>query len=307
MRSADEAVSYLKTLHGLIRNIEISDANMQEGSFRCDVNISVRKLGDKLGIRTELKNLNSFKFIDKAIKYEVARQIDIIENGGTIKQETRSYDVIKNKTLPLRSKEDAHDYRYFPDPDLLPVVIEQSFIDEVKSQLPATKEQKTQELVDIYSLKQTDAELISSNKLMSKYFIELAENVNNKKLASNWLITSLAHETSIGPQSLAELINEIDNGMVSASAAKKVFAAMQEQNKSAKELIKELGLAQISDMSELDSIISEVIKSNPEQIEQYKSGKTKVFGFLVGQVMQKSKGKANPKQVSDILKKELIK
>ncbi len=315
MRSIEEAVTYLKTLHSLVRYIGISDGNMQEGSFRCDVNVSVRQLGAELGTRAELKNLNSFKFVEKAIEYEVERQIAVLENGGKVLQETRLYDAAKNETRSLRSKEEAQDYRYFPDPDLLPVVFDEGLIAEVKKSLPELPRAKKERFQRVYGLSPYDAGVLVAEREMADFYEALVALTHDPKLSSNWLMgdfsaflndKNLSIITSpIQPEALAGLLNRITDGTISGRIAKEVFEAMTVGEGSADEIIDKKGLKQISDEGVLEKIILEVMENNPAQLAEYRSGKEKLFGFFVGQVMKVSQGKANPDQVNAILKERL--
>lgn len=318
IRSAKEAVAYLKTLHSLVRYLGISEANMQEGMFRCDVNISVRLKGAaKFGTRTELKNLNSFRFVEQAIIYEIQRQIDILEGGGVIVQETRQYDAQEGITRSMRSKEEAHDYRYFPDPDLLPLVITDDFIETVSNSLPELPWAKRSRFQADYQLSAYDANLLSSTREIADYFesvIKQAPEVSPKIIA-NWVNGELAAALNkenlnikvspVSANQLAGLLKNISSGAISNNIAKQVFAAMWQGEGEADVIIEKQGLKQISDSSAIEKIVDEIIQNNPEQVAQYRSGKDKLFAFFVGKVMQTTKGKANPQQVNDILKKKL--
>ncbi|TNF67035.1 MAG: Asp-tRNA(Asn)/Glu-tRNA(Gln) amidotransferase subunit GatB [Gammaproteobacteria bacterium] len=318
IRSAKEAITYLKTLHTLVRYLDISDGNMQEGSFRCDVNVSVRPKGQaELGTRAEVKNVNSFRFIERAITYEIERQISLIENGGTVVQETRLYDAAKNETRSLRTKEDAHDYRYFPDPDLLPAVFDQAFVDDVLTTMPELPEQKRQRLMVDYALSAYDASVLVSSRALSDYYETVVAKTSDAKLSANWVMGDLAamlnkenitiKESKVEAQKLAELINRIKDNTISGRIAKEVFEIMWESSDSADHIIEAKGLKQITDTSALEHMVDEIITNSPQQLEQYKSGKTKLFGYFVGQVMKASKGKANPQQINTILKEKLEK
>ncbi len=315
MRSAKEAVAYLKTLHSLVKYLDICDGNLQEGSFRCDANVSVRKKGaEKFGTRAELKNINSFKFVEKAINLEVERQIGILENGGTVVQETRLYDSDKNETRSMRSKEDAMDYRYFPDPDLLPVILSPDLIASIKNSLPELPTQKCERFQKTFGLTEYDATLLSSSKDMANYFEELTKSVD-PKLASNWILGELSAylnknnlditESPITPALLSGLLTRITDNTISNNIAKKVFEKMWEAKKTADEIIEVEGLKQVSDSGAIIKVIEEVIKNNPTQVAEYRSGKDKLFGFFVGQVMKAMGGKANPVQLNELLKKYL--
>ncbi|MSP53802.1 MAG: Asp-tRNA(Asn)/Glu-tRNA(Gln) amidotransferase subunit GatB [Gammaproteobacteria bacterium] len=317
MRSAKEAVAYLKTLHTLVRYLGICDGNMQEGSFRCDANVSVRPKGQKeFGTRAELKNINSFRFVERAINHEVARQIDILENGGRIVQETRLYDADKNETRSMRSKESANDYRYFPDPDLLPVVIEQSFVEQIRTQLPELPHEKRERFKSEYELNAYDADVLISNQELAAYFETVVKNTQAApKISANWVISELLGalnkhnlelaQTPVTANQLALLLTRIHDNTISGKIAKTVFEAMWEAQGTPDEIIEKQGLRQVSDSGALEKIIDEVIAQNPTQVTDYRSGKDKLFAFFVGQVMKVSKGKANPEQVTELLKKKL--
>ena len=318
MRCAHEAVIYLKTLHNLVRYIGISDANMQEGNFRCDVNISIRQKGHKkLGTRTEIKNLNSFRFVELAIAYEIDRQIDILESGGHIKQETRSYDPDRNLTRTLRSKENADDYRYFPDPDLLPVELSDEFIQSIKENLPELPWEKQARYQTKYGLNQSDAGILANNIDMAFYFenVFIAQSALPAKMIANWMITDLTGalnqhhldipQNPISAEQFALLLIRIHDKTLSSTLAKHVFTAMWNQEGNVDDIIKAKDLQQISDNNEIEKIITDIIIHNPEQVAQYREGKTKVFSFFVGQVMKATKGKANPQIVNTILKSKL--
>ncbi|MFO1258004.1 MAG: Asp-tRNA(Asn)/Glu-tRNA(Gln) amidotransferase subunit GatB [Gammaproteobacteria bacterium] len=318
MRTAEEAVAYLKTLHALVRYLGISDGNLQEGNFRCDANVSVRPLGEtKLGTRTEMKNINSFRFVEQAIHHEVARHISILEQGGKIIQQTRLFDPVKQETRPMREKEEANDYRYFPDPDLLPVQLSPDFIETIRKTLPELPEQKRERFVKEFGLSDYDANLLTSSRELADYFetVEKSLTSSNPKLAANWImgdllgaLNKLSLELTKSPVSstaLAALLNRIQDNTISGKIAKTVFEAMLQGEGSPDEIIEKQGLKQVTDTSAIEKIIDEIIEANPEQVEQYRSGKDKVFGFFVGQVMKRSQGKANPAQVNDILKAKL--
>lgn len=312
LRSAKEAVAYLKVLHSLVRYLDISDGNMQEGSFRCDANVSVRRVGDpKLGTRAEIKNINSFRFVEKAINYEIERQINILEDGGQIIQETRLYDADKNETRSMRSKEEANDYRYFPDPDLLPVVLTEDFINTVRDSLPELPHQKRARFHEDYQLSEYEANILSGTKEMADYFESLSK-LSQPKLAANWMLGELAAslnknnlditQSPITPENFAGLLNRIADQTLSHNIAKKVFEIMWETQKSADIIIQEENLQQVTDTDAIVKIIKEIIKHNPEQYAEYRAGKDKLFGFFVGQVMKAMGGKANPAQLNILLK-----
>jgi len=316
MSSAEEAVAYAKKLHELVQWIGICDGNMQEGNFRCDVNVSVKKKGDKkLGTRREIKNLNSFKFIKQAVDYEVNWQIERLEDGGTIKQSTILFDPDSGETREMRSKEEANDYRYFPDPDLLPLVISQEKINMIKSEMYELPSQMKSKLVKEFGLSNYDADGITSNIDVANFFRELLSFKVSAKLASNWILTNLfsrLNESNIDIKNsplkankLAELILRIEDKTISNNAAKKVFDEIWDQEESVDDVIEKLGLKQISNLNEVEDILNQVLKDNEAMVEEYKSGKDKAFNALIGQVMKASKGKANPGQVSQLLKDKL--
>jgi aspartyl-tRNA(Asn)/glutamyl-tRNA(Gln) amidotransferase subunit B len=317
MRSAKEAIAYMKKLHSLVRYLEICDGNMQEGSFRCDANVSVRPVGRaQLGTRAELKNLNSFRFVERAINYEIERQIDILESGGSIVQETRLYDADNNETRTMRSKEEAHDYRYFPDPDLLPLIIEPEFVEQVKTTLPELPDAKRQRFMQQYGLSGYDASVLISTREMANYFEEtVKESGSEAKLCANWVMVELGawlnkHNLEIiaspvSAKQLAGLLRRITDKMISGKLAKDVFEAMWKGEGDADTIIAQHGLQQVTDISAIELVIEEVIAKNPKQVADYRSGKEKLFGFFVGQVMKVSQGKANPEQVNELLKKKL--
>ena len=317
LRSAREAVAYMRKIHTIVRYLEISDGNMQEGSFRCDANVSVRRRGDEvLGTRTELKNLNSFRFVEKAIDFEVERQIELLEDGGKVVQETRLYDSDRDETRPMRSKEEANDYRYFPDPDLLPVVVDADYIAAVRESLPELPDAKNARFVSDYGLKAADAEILTANRPLADYFESVAKQTNAKaQVAANWIIGELSaalnrdvldiSSSRVPAGELALLINRIDDATISGKIAKEVFDAMWAGEGGADEIIAARGLKQITDSSAIDAIVAEVVAKNPAQAAEYRAGKDKLIGFFVGQVMKASGGKANPAQVNQALKKAL--
>lgn len=317
MRSAKEAVAYLKTVHTLVRYLGICDGNMQEGSFRCDTNVSVRPKGEtKLGTRTELKNINSFRFVERAINYEVERQINVIENGGKITQETRLYDPNKNETRPMRSKEEANDYRYFPDPDLLPLVISDELIEKVRQQLPELPQQKRARFMEQYGLSAYDASILVSSKDMADYYENVVkESGDQPKLAANWLINELLaalnkdgldiSESPITSAQLGKLVIRIADGTLSGKLAKSLFEGLLNQEGDVDDIIAKRGLTQVTDMSAIEKLIDEIMTANPQQVADYRAGKDKLFGFFVGQAMKASGGKLNPQQLNDLLKKKL--
>ena len=318
INTPQEAVAYLKSIHSIIRYLEISDGNMAEGSMRCDANVSVRRKGDEeLGTRTETKNVNSFRFVEKAIQYEIERQIHELESGNLIVQETRLYDSQQNTTRPMRSKEFANDYRYFPEPDLLPIKLEKDFIDEVISTMPEMPEQKRERFISEYNLSSYDADLLALDKDLADFFEEVSKVSGSPKLSANWIMGDLSaqlnnenlniQDSKISSEKLGELIIRINDGTISGKIAKDVFEKIWISGGEVDETIQKEGLEQVTNLDEIESMIDEVIRSNPQQLSQYKAGKDRLFGFFVGQVMKASEGKANPKQVNDILKEKLEK
>jgi aspartyl-tRNA(Asn)/glutamyl-tRNA(Gln) amidotransferase subunit B len=325
MRSAKEAVAYMKKVHTLVRYLEICDGNMQEGSFRCDANVSVRPAGQaEFGTRCEIKNLNSFRFIEKAINYEVARQIDVIEGGGKVRQETRLYDPDKGETRPLRSKEEANDYRYFPDPDLLPVAIDAAFVESVRTTLPELPDQKAARYVENFGLSAYDAGVLTASREMGDYYESVVARLGgHEKLAANWTMGELSAALNkdgleitasrVDAPRLAGLLARIADETISGKIAKEVFEQMwaeggddrRESPRDADAIIEAKGLRQITDSSAIERTIDEVMAANPRQLADYRSGKDKLFGFFVGQVMKVTGGKANPAQVNELLKKKL--
>ncbi|MDB3971895.1 Asp-tRNA(Asn)/Glu-tRNA(Gln) amidotransferase subunit GatB [Candidatus Thioglobus sp.] len=317
MRSAKEAVAYAKKIHALVQYIGICDGNMQEGSFRCDANVSIRPIGqEELGTRAELKNINSFKFIERAINLEVERQQDILEEGGKIVQETRLYDAVKHETRSMRSKEEANDYRYFPDPDLLPVEITDELIDSIKASLPELPVEKKARFIAELGLNEYDADVLTSQKSLADYFeIMLKDNEKNAKLCANWVMGELSaslnkhqldiENSPISANNLSQLIARIGDDTISGKIAKDVFKAMWEGEGSADAIIESKGLKQVTDTGAIEVIIDEIIANNAPQVEQFKSGNEKILGFFVGQAMKASQGKANPKLLNQLLREKL--
>ena len=316
LSSGEEAVAYLKKIHSIIRYLEISDGNMAEGSMRCDANVSLRKKGSKeLGTRPETKNVNSFKFVEKAIQHEIRRQIKILESGERVTQETRLYDSQLDETRPMRSKEYANDYRYFPEPDLLPVVLSEDFIKSVKDLMPELSEEKEKRFIKEYKLSAYDANVLSVDPNLSNFFEEVVVRSRNPKLAANWIMGELSAflnkenlsilETKVDSINLGNLLSRIEDSTISGKIAKEIFEEMWNSKKSPDEIIEEKGLKQVTDSSEIKKVINQVLDQNPSQLEQYKSGKEKLFGFFVGQVMKASRGKANPEQVNKLLEERL--
>ncbi len=314
MRSAKEAVSYLKALHSLVRFLEICDGNMQEGSFRCDANVSIKRPGDtKLGTRAELKNINSFRFVEHAINHEIQRQIDILESGGKISQETRLYDPDKDETRSMRSKEDANDYRYFPDPDLLPLTLTDKQIQEIKSTLPELPQEKHQRFLDQYHLSAYDATVLMSSRALADYFESVVAIVSNDhaKLASNWVAGELAAalnkdniditDSRISANTLGQLVLRIADNTLSSKTAKTLFEALWLDGGDVDQLIEAKGLKQVTDTKAIQALVQKIIDDNPAQVADYRSGKDKLFGFFVGQAMKESGGKLNPQQLNDVL------
>lgn len=321
MRSAKEAVAYMKKIHELVQYLGINDGNMQEGSFRCDANVSVRPKGqEEFGTRAELKNINSFKFVERAINIEVERQIDIIEEGGEVVQETRLYDPDKNETRSMRSKEEANDYRYFPCPDLLPVEITDEFLESVKKDLPELPAVKFERFVKEYELTEYDAGVLTASRATADYFEAVAKACGEPKLTANWITGELSSHLNandltieaspVNSEMLTGLIKRIADNTISGKIAKQVFEALWnkeggEDEGAADEIIDSKGLKQITDSGAIESLIDEIIANNTAQVEQYRGGKEQVFGFFVGQVMKASQGKANPAQVNQLLKDKL--
>ena len=317
LRSPDEVNSYVKKLRTIMRYLGTCDGNMQEGSLRADVNVSVRKKGEKkFGTRCEIKNVNSIRFMEMAIESEAKRQIEILESGKKIDQETRLFDTKKNETRSMRSKEEAHDYRYFPDPDLLPLEIEQSFVDNLKKNLPELPDQKKDRFIKDFKLSPYEANVLVSDNNISQYFEDVIKN-SDIKLAKNWIIVELfavlnkknidIKNSPVSSKNLANLINLISSGEISGKIAKQVFELMVNTGDEPSKIIKEKGLKQQSDPKELEKIVKIVLDKNTDKVQQFKSGKEKLYGFFVGEIMKASSGKANPKLVNDILKKELKK
>ena len=316
IRSPEEAGAYLRQMHAILRYLDICDGNMEEGSFRCDANISIRPKGEKkLGTRAELKNLNSFKNVEKSIEYEIYRQKDILLDNGIIIQETRLWNADTNSTTSMRSKEEANDYRYFPDPDLLPVHIDKEWIDTLKKDLPELPQKKKERFITEYGLPSTDAEVLISSRDMADYFDECVKLFNQPKQIGNWIMGSLLgllnvegktiSESPVSAQHLTDMLKLIDKDLISGKIAKTVFDAMAKTGKSPKQIVEEKGLVQVTDRFEIENIVVKIISDNSKEAEAYKNGKTKLLGFFVGQVMKATRGKANPKIVNEILKGKL--
>ena len=319
MRSAAEAVAYARTLHALVTWIGICDGNMQEGSFRCDANVSVRPAGsDRLGTRCEIKNLNSFRFLERAIEFEARRQIEIIEDGGTIRQETRLYDPDRDETRSMRSKEEAHDYRYFPDPDLLPLAVSDEWIARVRGEMPELPQAKRERFVAQYALTPYDATALTASRETADYFEAAAGGADPRvaKQVANWITVNLTARLNeagidisasrIAPGQLRGLVDRIADGTISGKIAKDVFDAIWAGEGSADEVIEKRGLRQVSDAGAIEKIVDEVLAANAQQVADYRAGKEKAFNSLVGQVMKASKGRANPQQVNEILRRRLV-
>ena len=316
LRSPEEARAYLGELKSILEYTQVSDCNMEEGSLRCDANISLRPKGQKeFGTRTELKNLNSFKFVQKAIEYEVERQAQILDQGDQVIQETRLYDSNRGETFSMRSKEEAHDYRYFPDPDLVPVVLNETWVEEIKKTIPELPEQKRERFVIEYNLPEYDAGVLTSSRELANYFEKCTSLFSKPKIISNWIMGDLLRELNksnqaiskcpVSPNALVSLLKLIDEGVISGNIAKSVFEEMYQTGKEPTAIIDEKGLKQITDDKAIDKMVEEVLQANLSQVDEYKRGKEKVLGFLVGQVMKASKGKANPGTVNKLLKEKI--
>ena len=317
IHTAEEAYLYLSKIKQIVQYLGICDGNMEEGSLRCDANISIRLKGEeKLGVKTEIKNMNSFRNVERAIEFEVNRQIEMIEDGEKIVQQTLLWNADTNESYPMRSKEEAHDYRYFPDPDLLPVIVDEKWRNEIEKSLPELPDAKQKRFISDYSLSVYDSEIITQTKALAEYYEKVISITDDYKTACNWVTTEVLavvnekkidiSDFNVTPLNLGKLINLIKNGTISGKIAKDIFPIMIENNSDPEQIVKEKNLVQISDTTEIESIIKKIIEANKEQVEEYKSGKEKVFGFFVGQVMKESKGKANPKIVNEILRKMLI-
>ena len=318
LRSAQEAAAYMRKIHSIVRYLGISDGNLQEGSLRCDANVSVRRLGTKtLGTRTEIKNLNSFRFVEKAIRYEAERQIDVIEDGGEVRQETRLYDADRDETRAMRSKEEANDYRYFPDPDLLPVVLDDTYIEAVRQTLPELPDAKAERFVAEYGIKAEDAGILTASRPLAEYFERAAAAATavTGQLVANWVTGELAAALNrdgleigasrISPQALAALLDRVADGAISGKIAKQVFAAMWSGEGSAERIIARRGLEQITDRAAIAAVVDRVIAAHPEQVAEFRAGKTRLMGFFVGQVMRATGGKASPAAVNELLRGKL--
>jgi aspartyl-tRNA(Asn)/glutamyl-tRNA(Gln) amidotransferase subunit B len=316
MRSAAEAAEYARAIRKIVRYLGVCDGNLEEGSLRCDCNVSVRRRGEtKLGTKVEIKNINSFRFIEKAIDHEIHRQIDCIETGEKIVQETRLYDADKNRTFSMRSKEEAHDYRYFPDPDLLPLELEENWISSLRHELPELPLARAERFMSEFRLPEYDAFVLTQEKELADYFEQVARVSNNAKAASNWVMTDLLRELNdskievtrspIAADNLGRMIAMIDKGAISGKIAKTVFSEMWSSHKDPETIVKEKGLTQITDTSAIERIVDEIMAANPKEVADYRGGKEKIFGFFVGQAMRATKGQASPEVVNEILKKKL--
>jgi len=316
IRSSEEAGAYLRQLRSIVRYLDICDGNLEEGSFRCDANVSIMPMGSKtFGTRTELKNLNSFKNVEKAILYEISRQKELLMEGGEVVLETRLWDAAKNRTTSMRSKEEAHDYRYFPDPDLLPLVIDDEWIDSIKKNLPELPETKKKRFIKQYGLPSYDAAFLTSDRNLADFFEKCVKTFPDPKQVSNWVMGALSallnaqgktiSQSPISSENLAELLGLIDKGIISGKIAKTVFEKMAQSGKTPEEIVEEKGLVQVTDVSAIEKVVSDVLARSPAEVEAYKGGKTKLLGYFVGQVMKETRGKANPKIVNDLLKKIL--
>ena len=316
MNSPEEAGAYLRRLRAILRYLDISDGNMEEGSFRCDANISIREKGaGVLGTRTELKNLNSFRFVEKALAYEIQRQTHALADGEAIVQETLLWDEAGNRTISMRGKEEAHDYRYFPDPDLVPLVVDEAMVEGLQKRLPELPDRKKKRFAEQYNLPDYDAEILTGSREMADYFESCAACVKNPKTASNWIMGELTallnaegktiEDAPVSAENLSSLIGLIEEGVISGKIAKTVFAEMAETGNAPKAIVEARGLVQVSDASEIEPVIDRILSANPGEVEKYRGGNKKVMGFFVGQVMKETGGKANPKLVNELLQKKL--
>jgi aspartyl-tRNA(Asn)/glutamyl-tRNA(Gln) amidotransferase subunit B len=316
MHSPEEAGAYLRKLRDILRYLEICDGNMEEGSFRCDANISLRPVGcETLGVKTELKNMNSFRNVQRALEFEIRRQQALLEKGNAIMQETRLWDNDRNVTLSMRSKEQAHDYRYFPDPDLVPIAIDADWIEQVRATLPELPDAKRERFLSEYALPAYDAQVLTTSKDLACYFETVVKGFPQPKMVSNWIMSELLRELKrderdittcpVTPENLVELLQLLDTGVISGKIAKTVFEEMYRTGQSAQAIVQAKGLLQVTDTGAIEAVIAEVMQENPAEVEQYRGGKQKLMGFFVGQVMKKSKGKANPQLVNEILRKKL--
>jgi aspartyl-tRNA(Asn)/glutamyl-tRNA(Gln) amidotransferase subunit B len=316
IRTPEEAGAYLRQLRAILQYLEICDGNMEEGSFRCDANASIRPVGtDTLGTRTELKNMNSFKHVENALTYEIERQEGVVEDGRELIQETRLWDEAKGVTVSMRGKEEAHDYRYFPDPDLLPLVIDGEWTEEIRSTLPELPDEKRARFIEAYGIPLYDAQVLTSSRPLADYFEACVEHFPEPKTVSNWVMGSILamlkaenktiEESPVSPERLAELLRLIDSGVISGKIAKTVFDEMVSSGKPPEAIVQEKGLVQVTDADAITEVVKQVVSDHEQEVSDYRAGKTKLFGFFVGQVMKATRGKANPKMVNEILKKEL--
>ncbi len=316
IKTPAEAAEYARTVRQILRFLEVCDGNLEEGSLRCDCNVSVMKKGAKeFGTKVEIKNINSFRFVEKAIEYEISRQIEVIESGGEIFQETRLFDSTKNKTYAMRKKEQAHDYRYFPDPDLLPVVFKQEWVEEIKKSLPELPRDMAARFQSEYNIPEYDALVLTQEKELASFFEDVAKLSKNPKSASNWVMVELQRELNeqkldisqspVSSKRLAKLIELIDTKVISGKIAKTVFALLLKEDKDPDVIVKEQGLVQITDSGAIEKMVDDVIAASPNQVEQYRGGKDKLFGYFVGQIMKASKGQANPEMINKLLKEKL--
>jgi len=316
LRSPEEAGAYLRQLRAIVRYLGICDGNLEEGSFRCDANVSIRPFGEQMfGIRTELKNLNSFKHVEKALQYEIMRQTETLRDGGRVIQETRLWEPDRNRSTSMRGKEEAHDYRYFPDPDLLPLTISTEWIERVRHELPELPEAKRDRFVDDYGLPAYDADLLTTDRELADYFETCLETFNNPKPVSNWIMGPLLgvlnatgksiDASPVSPENLGRLLQLIEGGVISGKIAKTVFDEMAMSGHAPDRIVKEQGLVQVSDATQIETAVDKVMAANPDEVQAYSSGKTKLLGFFVGQVMRETKGKANPQVVNEVLSEKL--
>jgi aspartyl-tRNA(Asn)/glutamyl-tRNA(Gln) amidotransferase subunit B len=316
IRTPEQAGAFLRKLRSILRYLEVCDGNMEQGSLRCDANVSIRPLGSEgLGVKTELKNMNSFRFVERALEYEIQRQMATLDDGKEVVQETRLWDATKNATLSMRSKEEAHDYRYFPDPDLVPVEIDSAWVEEIRSHLPELPDEKENRFVEQYHLPREDARTLTATAELADYFERTVAGFPQAKKVSNWILTELLRELNrddreidacaVTPEHLAGMLSMIEDGSISGKIGKQVFEEMYRTGRDPQAIVKEKGWIQIQDSSELTGVIDQVLETHPEEVNKYKAGKEKVFGFLVGQVMKATRGQANPKLVNELLRKKL--
>lgn len=316
LRTPEEAAAYLKTLREVLRYLEICDGNMEEGSMRCDANISLRPVGaEALGVKTELKNMNSFRNVQRALEFEIRRQTALLERGEPVVQETRLWDATRNVTLSMRGKEEAHDYRYFPDPDLVPIVVDAAWVEATRASLPELPDARRERFLGDYGLPSSDAQVLTSSKALAGYFEAVVKAFPQPKIVSNWIMSELLRQLNrdnrdietcpVTPDDLAELLRLIDGGIVSGKIAKTVFEEMVATGKRARDVVEEKGLVQVKDAGAIEAVVDEVLAENPSEVALYQAGKDKLLGFFVGQIMKKTKGKANPKLVNEILLKKL--